>query len=183
MEPVGAILPRVNYGLAPRQAACWVCKNAGAPEDVTMRLLDDEGRELPYADAIEYLTSIGHSASRKAWVDRLKRHRRHVVASMQMPVPVTPAALETGMVRRIEAPGGSPAWVRAPDRAVDLGLEAMATLQGRLELLEDKDLISVARLGITASGKRGEWEMKGRQLGQMDALLKLASGFGPKNGG
>ena len=181
MEPIATILPRVNYGLAPRSRSCWVCKNVAAVEDVTMRLIDETGRELPYQDAIEYLTAIGHSAERRQWQARLKGHRTHVVRSMRTPAVYSPAAVETGQITRIVAPGGSASWIRAPDKAIDLGMEAMETLAGRISMMEDADLISVARLGITAAGKRGDWEAKGRQMGQMDALMKLASGFGGNN--
>lgn len=166
-----------NFGLAPRAAGCWVCRNVASPEDVTLRLIDAASVELPYADAIEYLTGIGHSTTRKNWRLRLKRHRAHVVRWVERPV-VTPAAIETGQVVRLDGPGGAPSWVRAPDRAIDLGMEAIDALSERLENMEDADLIAVARLGLSASGKRGDWEAKGRQMGQMDALLKLASGHG-----
>jgi len=169
----------VNYGLAPRSKACWVCKNVASPEDVTLRLIGATGMDLPTKDAIEYLTGIGHSAVKATWVERLKRHRGHVRRSMEAPGPlaIAPAKVELGAVTRVESLGGAPSWVRAPERAIDLGLEAQAVLAERLEDMGDTDLISVARLGITAAGKMGDWEAKGRRMHQVDVLMRLASGF------
>jgi hypothetical protein len=167
----------VNYGLAPRSPTCWVCQNVGMVEDVTMRLLDEGGRSVPNADAIEYLESIGHSASKGTWGSRLLTHRKHVLRSFEKPVVVTPAKLETGVIK-LNQPAGSPTWLRTTDRAVDLGDMALDTLEGRMALMEDGDLIALARLGVGAAKNRGDWEAKGRRIGQMDALLQIVSGHG-----
>jgi hypothetical protein len=42
--------------------------------------------------------------------------------------------------------------------------------------MEDKELVAVAKLGVTAAQKVGDWEAKGRKLAQVDELIKLASG-------
>lgn len=173
MEPVRTIIP--NLGLAPRKPGCFICKNVAAVEHVTVLLIDSDGRDLPFKDAVQYLEGIlGPGAKTPAQLKgSLKTHRAHVRRSMERPPAYSPLGQVTKMAPT-QPPGGSPTWVRAPDRAVDLGMEAMEALQERLSMMEDADLIAVARLGITAAGKRGDWEAKGRQLGQMDALIDLA---------
>lgn len=172
-----------NFGLAPRLANCWVCKNVGPVEDVTLRLLDEAGAPQPYGDAIKYLRAIGHSADSRRFGVRLKSHRDHVLAAMKKPIPITPAAIESGKITRIEAPAGNSAWLRTTDRAIDIGAEAIETLATRLDSLDTNELAALARLGVSAAAKRGDWEARGRQLGQMDALLQLVAGFGDRNGG
>lgn len=63
------------------------------------------------------------------------------------------------------------------EAAIDTGLDALGLLQARLGTMEDRELIAVAKLGQAASSKRGDWEAKGRQLNQMDALIRLAAGL------
>lgn len=183
MEPVAEILPRLNYGLAPRSKQCWVCKSVGAPEDVTLRLLDEEGVEQPIDDAVDYLVSCGYKATRETWRKRLASHVGHVQRSMARNTiqVITPAHLERGLVPQVAPPSGSPGWLRTTDKAVDLGDVALTTLAERLEAMSDTDLLAAARLGQAAAAKRGDWEAKGRQLGQMDALMRLAFGAGRAN--
>lgn len=162
-----------NLGLVRRHPTCWVCRHVSKVEHVTVLLLDEAGQPLPTRPAMEYLASIGHSASRGTWSGRLRSHRAHVLRDLAKGgVVYSPVAVHK--IAPVAPQGGPPTWVRTPDRAMALGMDALEQLGTRLEEMGDADLVSVARLGLTAAGMRGAWEAKGRQLGQLDALIDLA---------
>lgn len=161
-----------NAGIVPRHPECWVCKNVAKVEHVTVLLLDEAGQPLPTRDAIAYVTSIGHNASTKTWQHRLRSHRLHIQRSIAKGTVYSPVGVKR--IAPVVPAGGPPTWVRAPDRAMSIGMDAIEQLAERLEEASDETLVAVARLGLTAAGMRGAWEAKGRQLGQLDALIDLA---------
>jgi hypothetical protein len=61
--------------------------------------------------------------------------------------------------------------------AVNIGNEALGVIQSHLGDMEDKELVAVAKLGVVAAQKVGDWEAKGRKLAQIDSLIRLASGM------
>lgn len=161
-----------NLGLAKRDARCWVCQHVSKVEHVTVLLIDEAGGNLPTRPAIDYLQSIGHNASARTWQQRLRHHRLHVLRSVAKGAVYSPVGVKK--ITTVTPQGGPPTWVRAPDRAMSIGMDALEQLQERLEEASDETLVAVARLGLTAAGMRGAWEAKGRQLGQLDALIDLA---------
>lgn len=167
----------VNLGLVPRsRSGCWICRHVTAVEDVTVRLFDAELRDLPPKGAIGYMQSIGHAAKPATWQGRVAAHRKHVRRSIEKPAAYTPLGAAT--LVPVAPEGGLPSWVRAPDRAIDLGMDALTALKERMPVMEDTDLVSVARLGITAASKMGDWHAKGRQLAQMDRVFDFIADAG-----
>jgi hypothetical protein len=99
----------------------------------------------------------------------LSEHAKHVETAMAG----GPAA--PGSLTRI-APAGPAHWLDVNQNAVEVGNEALGRLHARLDLMEDKELVAVAKLGVQSAQKVGDWEAKGRKLAQVDELIKLASG-------
>ncbi len=163
----------VNPALVPRSRNCPVCKRVAKVEDVTVRLFNEEGERLPPKEAIAYLRSIGMTGSPTTFYKRIDQHAKHIQRALASP----PVVVDPHDLVPVEPVGGPPAWVDANAQAIEVGMDALTLLATRLTDMEDKDLIATAKLGQTAASKRGDWEAKGRQLSQMDAVLKLAAGL------
>jgi hypothetical protein len=161
----------MNGVLVPRAASCWVCRTVGVVEDVTVRLFTADGaRRADYRDAKEYVRAIGYgSISDRTMTRYLSEHARHVEAALGGG-PAAPSELT-----RIEPPGPAH-WLDVNQNAVEVGNAALARLNARLEVMEDRELVAVAKLGVSAAQKVGDWEAKGRKLAQVDEIIKLASG-------
>jgi hypothetical protein len=161
----------VNGVLVPRSAGCWVCRTVAVVEDVTVRLFTADGsKKADYRDAKAYVRAIGYSAIPDRTLGRyLSQHAKHVEAAMAGG-PAAPAELT-----RI-APVGPSHWLDVNQNAVDIGNEALGVLKSRLDVMEDRELVAVAKIGVAAAQKVGDWEAKGRKLAQVDELIKLASG-------
>lgn len=161
----------MNGVLVPRSASCWVCRTVGVVEDVTVRLFTPEGtRKRDYADAVRYMNGIGYTlVPHRTMKKYLATHANHVEEGMRGG-PAAPAHLTK------IAPAGPSHWLDVNQNAVDVGNEALGVLHSRLDVLEDRELVAVAKLGVTAAQKVGDWEAKGRKLAQVDSLIKLASG-------
>lgn len=167
----------MNGVLVPRSAACWVCRTVAVVEDVTVRLFAADGsRRADYRDAKEYVKAIGYGKIPDKSLSRyLSQHAKHVEAAMAG----GPAA--PGELTKI-APAGPSHWLDVNQNAVDIGNEALGVLHSRLDIMEDRELVAVAKLGVSAAQKVGDWEAKGRKLAQVDELIKLASGLTSEGG-
>lgn len=161
----------MNGALVPRSASCWVCRTVGVVEDVTVRLFTADGvRRTDYRDAKAYVRGIGYGKIADRTLTRyLSEHARHVEAAMSGG-PAAPANLT-----RL-SPEGPAHWLDVNQNAVDVGNEALGRLRARLDVMEDRELVAVAKIGVGAAQKVGDWEAKGRKLAQVDELIKLASG-------
>lgn len=165
----------MNGALVPRKAGCWVCEKVATPEDVTVRLFSEDGTRLSgrgaYSSAANYVRGICHGQVSTATMNRrLANHADHVEVAMRGG-PAAPSALT-----RIEPPG--PAyWLDVNQNAINVGNQAIGAIAARLPDMEDKELVAVAKLGIVAAQKVGDWEAKGRKLAQIDSLIRLASGM------
>lgn len=187
----------MNLALAPRQKRCALCNEVTAIEDVTWRLLDAEGNTILKGtrEAAQYLRSIGMAGTPQALLNRLVLHRRHVlrwfraqrIRAMETGVEtdgvVVPMQVENG-VQRIPPPTGDVRWLDVMQSGMDLGSEALRQAMSRLTSgdMEDKDVISLAKLGVTTATTRANIELKGRKASGIDELLKLAAGM-PQDGG
>lgn len=166
-----------NPALAPRHARCRLCNEVSALEDVAFRLYDEKGRHLPTKPLHAYLRSIGIAAATpQSLYNRIKRHRDHIDAWLERGARVVPARLDDH-TQRIPAVSGPVRWLDAQQNAIDLGDSAVDILKSRLDLMDDKNLIAVAKLGATAATARGNLEAKGKALSQVDKLLQLAAGM------
>ena len=161
----------MNGVLVPRSAGCWVCRTVAVVEDVTVRLFTADGsRRADYRDAKEYVRAIGYGAVPDRTLTRyLSQHAKHVETAMAGG-PAVPAELTK------IAPVGPAHWLDVNQNAVETGNAALARLNARLDVMEDRELVAVAKLGVAAAQKVGDWEAKGRKLAQVDELIKLASG-------
>jgi len=163
----------VNPVLVPRSPKCWVCKNVAAVEDVTVRLFDEQGRKTR-GPALSYLRSIGYTKqSDGTLVKHLTTHIRHVESAMQRSDPAPPSALV-----RVQPEGGPARWLDVNQQIMDVGMDAVRDIRARLPDMGDRELVAVARMGMTAAHKYGDWEAKGRSLAQVDAIIRLAAGLG-----
>lgn len=162
---------------APRHPKCRVCTLVAVPQDVTIRLYDPELAHIPLEGAVEYLRAVGLSGTNRQLQAMAITHRRHVDKWMERGAAVAPALIEQG-VQRIAAPIGDTRWVDLNQSGMDLGAQANAKLRERIATggMEDKDLVSIARMGQGAAKTRAELEMKGA-LKRAQEIAKLASGF------
>jgi hypothetical protein len=163
-----------NAVLIPRSASCWVCKNVPMVEDVTVRLFDENGRRGrgSIKAAVDYLRSIGLDRSEKLLRWAIARHIAHVEQALAGPTIAPSVALT-----RIAPEGGPARWLDVNQQAMDVGMDALRSLHARLPDMADRELVAVARMGMTASHKHGDWEAKGRKLAQVDAIIRLAAGL------
>lgn len=165
----------MNGALVPRKAGCWICEKVATPEDVTVRLFSSDGSRRKgagsYGAAAEYVRGLGYPPiSTKTLNNRLSNHADHVEIAMQGG-PALPSALTP------LTPPGPAYWLDVNQNAVNVGNEALGVLAAHLGDMEDKELVAVAKLGVVAAQKVGDWEAKGRKLAQIDSLIRLASGM------
>ncbi len=164
----------LNGALVPRKAGCWICEHLSSPEDVTVRMFTADGVRKTgpgaYTAGRAYIRGMGLDATTRVLDRRLSAHAEHVEVAMRGG-PALPGALV-----RVEPPGPS-YWLDVNQNAVNVGNEALGVLASHLGDMEDKELVAVAKLGVTAAQKVGDWEAKGRKLAQVDSLIRLASGM------
>jgi hypothetical protein len=166
----------MNGALVPRKSGCWICERVANPEDVTVRLFGPDGIRLQgrgaYTAAANYVKGMGYAIPHDQMIRRLKIHGEHVELSMDnQVVPALPGSLIP-----VQPPG--PAyWLDVNQNAVNVGNDALTMISSRMPEMEDKELVAVAKIGVTAAQKVGDWEAKGRKLAQIGDLIRLASGF------
>jgi hypothetical protein len=168
----------MNGALVPRKAGCWICERVASPEDVTVRLFGPDGIRLQgrgaYTAAANYVKGMGYTVSHDLMIRRLKIHGEHVELSMDTRLGLQPAL--PGSLAPVVPPG--PAyWLDVNQNAVNVGNDALSMISSRMPEMEDKELVAVAKIGVTAAQKVGDWEAKGRKLAQIGDLIRLASGF------
>lgn len=173
----------MNPALAPRVKACTVCREVAAVEHVTMMLYDEDGGHLPASGAIDYVRSIGMAGSNQSLYAKIATHRKHVDAWIARGSPLAPVDGESGVVR-IPPPAGPTRWIDAQQVAMDLGNDALRDLRARMDAgtLDTRDMIALAKLGVTTANVRGQMEQRGKALSGIDRLLQLAAG-GSAGGG
>lgn len=154
------LVPVRNLGLAPRDRSCWICQNIRASEDVTARVFDPSGNRQETTEAVAYLVSIGIGGSKRTLQERVRAHAKHIEAYAANPYPIVPGKSAIAII----PPHSN--WLDATQGAVDLGMEAQRDLAGRLAAgeMKDKDVISLARLGLAAAAKQGDLSGKGKSL-------------------
>lgn len=167
----------MNPVLAPRNAKCRCCQLVATIEDVTIRLYDPELNPLPVIGAVEYLRSVGLTGTNRQLQAFALSHRRHVDKWLERGAAIAPADLADG-VSRIPAPMGNTRWLDVNQQGMDIGAQAATLLIDRMQSggMEDKDLISVAKLGQNAAMTRATLELKGA-IKRKAMELQLASGF------
>lgn len=167
----------LTAAVAPRSKSCSICKEVSAVEHVTMMLFDEAGNHLPAKPAIAYVKSIGVAGTPTQLYNRLVTHRKHVENWIRRGQVVAPMEGE-GSVVRIGESTGPTRWLDAQQNAIDLGNEALRDLAARLAVgaLEPKEVIALARIGVSAANTRGALEQKGKALSGIDRLLQLAAG-------
>jgi hypothetical protein len=165
----------MNGALVPRKAGCWICERVANPEDVTVRLFGPDGIRLQgrgaYTAAANYVKGMGYTVAHDLMIRRLKIHGEHVELSMQAGKPALPGSLIP------VKPEGPAYWLDVNQNAVNVGNDALSMISQRMPEMEDKELVAVAKIGVTAAQKVGDWEAKGRKLAQIGDLIRLASGF------
>lgn len=186
-----------NPVLAPRSSKCMTCSVVADLSDIAIRLWEEDGTRIPAGTwrAAEYLESIGLEGPKRNLEKRMQTHRRHVERFMARPsqaiapMQLIPggkkddaaAAVDPKTIQRYIPPEkrGPSRWVDVQQNGMDVGNDALAIIEQRLRsgMMEDKDIISVAKLGQTAASKRGDLEAKGRRLNQVDELIRMAAGM------
>ena len=172
----------MNAALVPRHPQCYVCKHVAQVEHVSVLLFDEDGqprrtaRGLSLAPAVDYLRSIGLPGTPVTMGRRVKAHAKHIEDYLANPGPIAPVTVEEVGVTRLR-PEGPVRWLDLQEQAMEVGRDALSLLAARLEVMEDKEIIAVAKLGTAAASKRADLEAKGRRLNQVDGLLRLAAGI------
>ncbi len=163
--------------MAVRADRCRICRSVAYVEDVNARLFDSEGvPKRQWKAAADYLRSVGVSGSYSTLVSQLQGHQKHV-AQYLAGAPAAPAA---GGVTRLTVSDTPADWLDVNQQAMNIGLEALRGLAGRLQSgeLEVKEEMELARLGLGAAHKRGDHLTRGKLLrDQAEDLLRLASGY------
>lgn len=176
MEQVGAVVR--NLGLAPR-GNCWICKHIAAVEHVNVLLYDSDGTKLPDKGALTYLRQLGtYVATYPTWRNRIIAHRVHLEQWLKKGAQVTPLGTQLKRLAPLEPEGASPSFLRVPDQAMNLGMEAMRNLAAQIDDLSPAELVQLSRLSLSAAGKMGDWHAKGRQMGQVDKILDIIADSG-----
>lgn len=167
-----------NPLLAPLNPKCRICTRelVAEPNDVTMRLFDAEAKPRPPKDAAAYLAAVGVTATARQRTAIALVHRRHIAKWLETNgTAVAPAQVESG-VQRIPSLEGDVSWLDVQRQGMKLGEEANRLIAARLVGMEDRELISVAKLGQTAATTRATLEIKGA-IKRQESIARLASGF------
>jgi hypothetical protein len=171
--PPGTSNPR----LSPRSTACSLCRDVRELADVALRLWDEDANRIPggTAQVGRYLKSIGIAGTKRALEARAETHRDHCERYADGERKNVAAVDGEVVVPRL----GPSRWLDVQQDAMDVGRSALARLQEYIDagLLQPKDMIAAAKMGVGAAGKRADLEAKGRKLSQMDELLELAAGL------
>lgn len=164
---------------APRRKGCHICELVASPETVTMYLIDENLVRLPLAGAIDYQREVGLTANERQLKANAIGHRRHVEKWMTEArgaiAPADPSNGGSGVIR-IPAPTGPSNWLDATQQGMDVGVRALALIDQKLPLMENAELIAVAKIGQNAATTRATLEMKGA-VKRMEAITALASGL------
>jgi hypothetical protein len=161
--------------MAPREARCAVCTLVASPEDVTIRLYEQDTLEhLPTDAAIMYLRRVGLEGTARQLKAKVLRHRHHVDQFLAGPGHVAPAQIVEGLTRIERPPPAS--WLDSNQEGINMGMAALGLLAAQLPRLDSKDLIAVAKLGQTATIARATLESKG-EIKRAERIAALASGF------
>jgi hypothetical protein len=154
-------------------ATCAICRDVAAIEDVNARCVDEYGerRRGFYKAVQEYLKGVGSEGYGRSVVTK---HADHVSRDMKHPPAEMHPAKAVGVT-----PAGVPAtWFDLQEQGMEVGMDALREAEGRIAMMEDKDLIALAKLGITAASKRADIESRGRQTGQvLEAVMLISSGM------
>jgi hypothetical protein len=176
----------MNPALAPRSTACLVCKEVADLADVAIRLWFEDGERIPAGvrRAGEYLKKIGIAGSKRALEARVETHRDHAERYIngdrdRVSIIPFPGSGEIVTGEALAEPRGPARWLDVQQDAMDIGRDAMSSLAVKLRegTLKPGEIVSVAKLGNAAAGKRADLEAKGRKLNQMDELLQLFAGL------
>lgn len=161
--------------LVPRRAGCWVCEKVAEPDKVTVMLFSESGAPRrgrgAFADAMTYVRSMGYPVGTDLLYKRLCKHADHVEIDRTESRPAAPSNLT-----RI-APLTPAHWLDVNQSAINVANEALGQIVERMPDMKDQDLVMVAKIGITAAQKVGDWESRGRKMAQIDSLIRLASGL------
>lgn len=160
--------------LAPRRSTCKVCILVADPGAVTELLYDAALDHTPPRPALEYLRSVGIAVTERNLRAMVAGHRRHVDKFLDRGGNVAPAQFVDG-ISRIDPKRTS--WVELNQQGMNAGASALDILKDRLQHMEDKDLISVARMGQAAASTRASLEMKGA-MKRAEEIARLAAGLG-----
>jgi len=173
-DPFRAPLPRrvaAGVKVAPLKAACSICQlDEGVRIQVNRVVWDEQTgkRTSGYRmDAIAVLADLGYRFDRKV----IGRHAAHVEASWREATSAAPATQR-------EEPIFSTEFVSVTDAASKLGMRAMHKLDARISAgaMEDRDLVAVGKLGLSAAGLRAQVAMKRAELNlTAQAIFGLAS--------
>lgn len=165
----------MNPAMAPREAKCPVCTLVASPEDVTIRMYEQDTLEhLPTDAAVMYLRRVGIEGTARQLKAKVLRHRHHVDQFLNRGGAVAPAQIVEG-ISRIE-PLPPAAWVDTNQAGINLGMAAIGRLAEKLPNLDARDLIAVAKIGQTAAVARATLESKG-EIKRAERIAALASGF------
>lgn len=161
--------------LVPRRTGCWVCEKVAAPDHVTVLLFSPDGTPRrgrgAQVEAAAYLRTMGYPMKQETLYKRLRTHADHVEADRGESRPAAPMALT-----RVSPPGAAH-WLDTNQNAINVGNEALNQIVERMPDMKDQDLVMVAKIGLTAAQKVGDWESRGRKMAQIDSLIRLASGL------
>lgn len=157
-----------DYLYAPKNPRCKVCSipQPGWSE-VNAAIWDAQERRPDYRVAgVRACAAMGVEIDPKS----ITAHAEHIEASWHSGVQYPPTQRE-----RAVFPND---YASVTDRAARLGVDAMQAISDRLDVLEPKDLIAVAKLGMGARQHQASMEAKDRRSHQIEvtAIFGFVSG-------
>lgn len=154
---------------APRKQRCKVCRlPAESWAEVNAAIWDGMIRRHDYAIS-GVRAYLAHRPDETMNVKTMVAHVVHIEATWHTGTPTTR-----------ERPVFPIDYEAMTDRAAKLSAQAMERIAERVDVMEDKDLIAAAKLGMAATQHRAAMQAKDRRQGDvLDALLMLASGNAP----
>jgi hypothetical protein len=145
-----------------------------APQDVTIRLYDENLTPLPAKGAVEYLVRLGAEEPRGTLYKRVRAHARHVEAWMRAGAPITAAQVVSGDV--VLEPAISRRFTDHLQQGIDVGFAAGRIVEERLPDMADRDVIAVFKTGLTSAAVQANLTLKGAIRKQQEQA-KIASGL------
>ena len=159
--------------VAPRKRACSVCRDltAEAAAEVNAAIWPEPGVAVRARD----YRVAGQRAALAQGLDveakTITRHADHIEASWREPTPKKPAGPREPRVFPTD-------FQSITTFAVEKGMEALERIGERIPEMDDRDLISVARMGQSASTQREALRLRQQETETAQGLLAAMFGLG-----
>ncbi len=157
--------------VAQRSRMCRICTAlpAEAVADVNATIWPEPGASVRARNYRMDATRAAAAHGLEIEAKTVSRHARHVEASWHKVTAVMPAA-----------PGEVPVfpvdYASMADQAAQVGAHAMKRIGERIGVMDDRELVAVAKMGVTTATQREALRMKAQEVDQNGAILRALMG-------